>query len=113
MSNREVFTEKFRQLLREIPDNYSLQEWQFLYRQVIFSMGMRILERFPNDVVGPDPFSGAPAPPPGPLPIRGQPDGGGSRGGGYQPGLAGLVGVILGIQPPPVTPPPGTPPPKP
>jgi hypothetical protein len=64
MSNREVFTEKFRQLLREIPDNYSLQEWQFLYRQVIFSMGMRILERFPNDVVGPDPFSGAPAPPP-------------------------------------------------
>jgi hypothetical protein len=55
MSAHDTFAENFRRLLREIPEGTSLPEWQHLYRQVIFSMGMQILELFPEDAVGPDP----------------------------------------------------------
>jgi len=68
MSAHDTFTESFRRLLREIPEGTSLPEWQHLYRQAIFSMGMQILELFPEDAVGPDPSvpgsSGGVAPPP-------------------------------------------------
>jgi hypothetical protein len=67
MPAHDAFAEKFRQLLREIPAGTALPEWQYLYRQVIFSMGMEILERFREDAVGPDPSAqGAPGgdPPP-------------------------------------------------
>jgi hypothetical protein len=69
MSAHNTFAETFSRLLREIPTGSSLPEWQHLYRQVIFSMGLQILERFPEDAVGPDPSapgsSGGVAPPPG------------------------------------------------
>jgi len=55
MSARDAFAENFRRLLREIPAGTPLPEWQYLYRQAIFSMGMQILELFPEDAVGPDP----------------------------------------------------------
>jgi hypothetical protein len=52
VTTRNLFAEKFSQLLAEIPDGYTLPQWQFSYRQVIFSMGMKILERFPEEAVG-------------------------------------------------------------
>jgi hypothetical protein len=64
-----TIAETFSRLLREIPAGTSLPEWQHLYRQAIFSMGLQILELFPKDAVGPDPSapgsSGGVAPPPG------------------------------------------------
>jgi len=127
MSARDAFAEKFRLLLREIPENYTLPQWQFLYRQVIFSMGMRILERFPNDAAGPDPFNksggGAhPPPPPPPSPLGGGKGGGaqpatkgGGQGGGAQPDTKGggqggggqpaFVKFVLGLQEEVIVPP--------
>jgi hypothetical protein len=55
MAERDVFIEDFKVLLNRIPRTYSLPQWQFAYRQVIYSMGLKILENFPKDVVGPDP----------------------------------------------------------
>jgi hypothetical protein len=55
MTERDVFIEDFKGLLNRIPDTYSLPQWQFAYRQVIYSMGLKILENFPKDVIGPDP----------------------------------------------------------
>jgi hypothetical protein len=49
------FPEQFKRLLGEIPEKYSLEEWQYLYRDVIFSMGMQILERFSREAIGPNP----------------------------------------------------------
>jgi hypothetical protein len=56
MSTPNPFSERFRGLLGEIPDNYSLEQWQYLYRDVIASMGLRILDRFTPDAIGPNPF---------------------------------------------------------
>ncbi len=44
-----AFAERFRELLQEVPEGCSLAEWQQIYRDVMFSMGMHILERFPED----------------------------------------------------------------
>ncbi|MGD0503347.1 MAG: hypothetical protein ABSD02_11440 [Steroidobacteraceae bacterium] len=44
-----VFADKFRELLSEVPDACSLPEWQQLYRELIFTTGMHILEKFPED----------------------------------------------------------------
>ena len=55
MTERDVFIEDFKGLLDRIPDTYSLPQWQFAYRQVIYSMGLQILDKFRRDVVGPDP----------------------------------------------------------
>ena len=55
MAERNDFIEDFKRLLDRIPDTHSLPQWQFAYRQVIYSMGLKILENFPEDVVGPDP----------------------------------------------------------
>jgi hypothetical protein len=48
LKNR-VFIDKLRDMLREAPDGYSLAEWQQLYRDVMFTMGMHILEQFPQE----------------------------------------------------------------
>lgn len=52
MYTRDAFAEKFHQLLREVPETYNLRQWQLDYRQVIYQMGLRILERFPEGVAG-------------------------------------------------------------
>jgi len=51
MAPRNDFADKFRQLLKGVPDDYTLEQWQHAYRQVIFLMGMRILERFESDAI--------------------------------------------------------------
>ncbi|HEY2462723.1 MAG TPA: hypothetical protein VGI32_01580 [Steroidobacteraceae bacterium] len=51
MAARNDFADKFRQLLKSIPENYTLDEWQHAYRQIIFAMGMRILERFEAEAI--------------------------------------------------------------
>jgi hypothetical protein len=37
-------------------DKSSLQQWQFAYKKVIFAMGMKILEKFPQNALGPVPI---------------------------------------------------------
>jgi hypothetical protein len=88
MSKRERFAEKFSELLREIPDDYSLPEWQHAYRQVIFSMGMKILEQFPTQAVAdPPPLLGWQAS-----------HGGGDSGGGRPSYFLNFPAFVLGIQ---------------
>lgn len=41
---------KFRRLLDDVPDDYTLPQWQLAYRQVMVHMGTKILGRFANDV---------------------------------------------------------------
>jgi hypothetical protein len=88
MAKRDAFIEDFKELLESIPDNYSLPQWQFAYRQVLYAMGMKILENFPTDAVGPDP-SGVRAPGAGPAVSPGKTGvvsiagGGGQTGGGH------------------------------
>lgn|SRR5208282_4427397 len=51
MSTHDAFAQKFREFLRDVPNDYTLEQWQHAYRQVMFFMGMRILERFSSDAV--------------------------------------------------------------
>jgi hypothetical protein len=51
MPKSDAFAEKFRELLKEIPAEYTLKQWQHAYRQVIFLMGMRILGRFEKEAI--------------------------------------------------------------
>ncbi len=55
MAKHDAFIKDFKKILDKIPDKQSLAQWQYDYRQVIYLMGLQILERFPADVVGPDP----------------------------------------------------------
>jgi len=55
MAERDVFIENFQALLDSIPRTYSLPQWQYAYREVVYSMGLKILENFRRDVIGPDP----------------------------------------------------------
>ena len=36
-------------------DRSSLQQWQFAYKEVILAMGLKILEQFPRNALGPKP----------------------------------------------------------
>jgi hypothetical protein len=51
MASRNDFADKFRQLLKGVPDDYTLEQWQHTYRQTIFLMGMQILERFEDEAI--------------------------------------------------------------
>lgn len=51
MSATDVFAENFQKLLREIPADTKLPEFQFLYRKVIFSMGLELFQRFPGAAI--------------------------------------------------------------
>ena len=61
MDTCDNFLGEFDKLLDAIPDTLSLPKWQFAYRQVIYSMGLKILQNFPKAVVGPNPFEAAEA----------------------------------------------------
>jgi hypothetical protein len=52
MPHHDTFTKDFDKLLAIIPDDFTLAQWQFAYRSVVYSMGMKILERFPEAVIG-------------------------------------------------------------
>jgi hypothetical protein len=56
MDSRDDFIKEFDKLLQR-PRDYSLEQWQYVYKQVVFSMGMQILEEFDTDVFGEDPFN--------------------------------------------------------
>ncbi len=109
MAKRDAFIEDFKRLLDSIPDNYSLHQWQFAYRQVLYSMGMKILENFPGDVVGPDPSAiraSGPGPRPGPAVSPGKTGvysiagSGGQTGGGHQSILmCEFACLVLGLTP--------------
>ena|ERR1700722_16099948 len=51
MATRDGFANKFRQLLKEVPESFTLEEWQHAYRQAIFLMGMQILKRFESEAI--------------------------------------------------------------
>jgi hypothetical protein len=77
------FITKFMGLM-EVRRELSLKQWQYVYKQVVYYMGQSILEKFPQDVLGPNPFDG-----------RG--GGGGGEGAGGGAGVG--VGVGAGGQP--------------
>jgi hypothetical protein len=47
MTQQDAFVQKLSALLDDAPADYSLPEYQALYRQLIFSFGLRILQAFP------------------------------------------------------------------
>lgn len=103
-------------------DKSSLQQWQFAYKKVIFAMGLKILEKFPQNALGPVPpeeghRGGAPGggpiihhpghgggdPAPGGGPIIHGPAGGSTphpAGWGGGP-IIHLASAALGLAPPP------------
>ena len=79
MVKTRIFNEGFEELLETIPKNASLEQWQAFYRQVIFLMGLRILERFPNEATG----------------VKGGHGGGGQSGGPHN--LSELASFVLDL----------------
>jgi hypothetical protein len=53
MSELNKLTEEFERLLEGVPGKHSLDEWRHAYRKIIYSGGMKILEVFPEIIVGP------------------------------------------------------------
>ncbi len=54
MSERDKFVEEFKELLEALP-SHSVGEWLYAYRQVAHTMGVEILRRFPEAIIGPPP----------------------------------------------------------
>lgn len=129
MSKRSALKAEVLRLAESIPDDPSLAQAQYAYRQIIYFMGLKILETFPESAIG--------------LPPSGRDDheafyrehltesinvtvqaeiAGGPRypdmiaagGGGPGPGPGGhinaiigkVVGIVLGLKPPVPVPPP-------
>lgn len=97
MDEPNPFIAEFRRLLDTLPSN-SFGAWQYAYRQVIYTMSVEILTRFPEAVIGSAPAGGRGGRPPGPgdpPPRAPHVDGGGSGGLGGRPNaitvLAGLI----------------------
>ena len=61
MSELDTLTQEFDRLLDGIRTDASLEEWQYAYRKIIFSGAMKLLENFPEIIIGPPPSP----PPPG------------------------------------------------
>ena len=79
MAKPRIFNEGFEELLETIPKNASLEQWQADYRQVIFLMGLRILERFPTQATS----------------VKGASGGGGQTGGPHN--LGELASFVLDL----------------
>jgi hypothetical protein len=64
MSELDKLTEEFERLLEGVRGKHSLDEWRYAYRKVLYSGGMKILEQFPEIILGPvHPVSAGPPPP--------------------------------------------------
>jgi hypothetical protein len=94
MPKHDAFIEDFEKLLAKIPEHYSLAQWQYAYRNVLYSMGLKILENFPQAVVGPDPSAKQGTPPEhaemmmlGGGPPGAIPAGSGGSTGGHRPNI--------------------------
>lgn len=100
MTQQDAFVQKLSALLKDAPSGYSLGEYQALYRQLIFTFGLQILEAFPlqagRDWHQPDGAAtgGSDA---GARPATGGP------GGGPHPGIVGCFldfpAFVLGLTP--------------
>ena len=55
MSDLDTLTEQFERLLDGVNTEYSLEEWRYAFREIIYAGAMKILEEFPEIVVGPAP----------------------------------------------------------
>jgi hypothetical protein len=106
MPKHDAFIAEFEKLLGKIPEHYSLEQWQYAYRNVVYSMGLKILERFPEAIVGPDPATNAVKPPQPPQmrvlsaggPPPALPAGAGGSTGGHRPNVVcKLVCAVLDI----------------
>lgn len=53
----DTFVQEFERLLERIPKDISFRQLQYDYRQVGVLMGMKVLEKFPEVLVGPPPQS--------------------------------------------------------
>lgn len=56
MSELDTLTEQFERLLDGIRSKHTLEEWRFAYRKIIYSGGMKILDDFPEIIIGPAPL---------------------------------------------------------
>jgi hypothetical protein len=108
-STLDSFVADFKVRLNKI-DKSSLQQWQFAYKEVIFAMGLKILEQFPRNALGPEPTAKGHATAEALVihPAGGGPGGGpiihaGGPGGGP---IIHLATAVLGLAPPPPPPPP-------
>jgi hypothetical protein len=54
MADHDAFSQAIKNLLAAVPGT-SLPQWQFAYKRVISTMGLKILEQFPDNVIGQDP----------------------------------------------------------
>jgi hypothetical protein len=113
MTQQDAFVQKLSALLNDAPAGYSLPEYQALYRQLIFSFGLQILQRFPlqagrdwhqpswNATGGGQGGSQGVAPPPPPPTGGGQGNGASNDGGrlGPHPSFLDFPAFVLGLTP--------------
>jgi hypothetical protein len=52
MATNEAFAAKLDKLLKQIPGDASLADWQLAYREVIFQMGLKIMQNFEAGAIG-------------------------------------------------------------
>lgn len=116
MTQQDAFAQKLSALLKDAPSGYSLAEYQALYRQLIFTFGLQILEAFPLQAgrnwhqpgwaatgggqgAGPHPSTGGG----GSYSGGGNPNTGGGQGAGPHPGDVGrfldFPAFVLGLTP--------------
>jgi hypothetical protein len=77
----------------------SLQQWQFAYKRVVFAMGLKILETFPRNALGPEPIAEGHAGGGEHAAAGGEHAGGAGRGGFpiYHPATGGPWGPIIHV----------------
>jgi hypothetical protein len=111
----DSFVADFERHLGDV-EKSTLQQWQFAYKRVIFAMGLKILEKFPRNALGPEPteedHGGGGEHAGGGGPKGGAEHGGGSpfyrpAGGPWGPIIHTAIAVSeLAPPPPPPSPPP-------
>jgi len=83
MSELDKLTEEFERLLEGVRGKHSLDKWRHAYRKIIYSGAMKILETFPEIIVGPVRGVAAGQKPP------------------YHPSVEPILCIVLGDCPPP------------
>jgi hypothetical protein len=113
MPTSNAFKADLVRLIGEIPDKSTLPQAQFAYRQMIFFMGLRILEAFPEAAIGPveseDMARATNAPAGGEHGGGGhgggrgpetEAGGGGQSGGGHINTVVKIAGIVLCLKEP-------------